>query len=188
DRGQAKSQVRTLNFRKANFQLFRELVSRTPWETALRHKGAGQSWRVFRDAFCRAQELSIPRCKKSGKEGKRPAWLSRDLLGKLKGRKEMHKQWKQRQGSWDGYSNAARLCRDEVRRAKAQLELNLAREAKNNKSSFYRYVSHKRRAKESTPSLMSKTDKLATTDEEKTEVLNNDFASVFTGSVSSCTS
>ena len=30
DMGQAKSKVRTLNFRKANFQLFKELVNRTP--------------------------------------------------------------------------------------------------------------------------------------------------------------
>jgi len=28
--GKARNVVRTLNFRKANFQLFRELVSRTP--------------------------------------------------------------------------------------------------------------------------------------------------------------
>jgi len=30
DMGQAKCEVRTLNFRKANFQLFREFVNRTP--------------------------------------------------------------------------------------------------------------------------------------------------------------
>ena len=29
--GQAKSKVRTLNFRKGKFQLFKELVNRTPW-------------------------------------------------------------------------------------------------------------------------------------------------------------
>ncbi|OPJ66597.1 hypothetical protein AV530_016623 [Patagioenas fasciata monilis] len=76
DVGQEKSKVRTLNFRKANFQLFKELVNRTPWETALRHKGAEQSWQIFKDAFHRAQELSIPRRKKLGKEGKMLAWTS----------------------------------------------------------------------------------------------------------------
>ena len=74
--GQAKNKVRTLNFRKANFQLFKELVNGTPWETALRDKGAEQSWQIFKDAFHRMQELLIPRCEKSGKEGKRPAWMS----------------------------------------------------------------------------------------------------------------
>ena len=42
DMGQAKRKVRTLNFRKAKCQLFKELVTRTPWETALRDKGAEQ--------------------------------------------------------------------------------------------------------------------------------------------------
>ena len=49
--GEEKSKVRTLNFRKANFQLFKEFISRTPWETALRDKGAEQSWQIFTDAF-----------------------------------------------------------------------------------------------------------------------------------------
>ena len=58
----AKSKVRTLNSRKAKFQLFKDLVDRTPWETALRDKGAEWSWQIFKDTFHRAQELSIPRC------------------------------------------------------------------------------------------------------------------------------
>jgi len=36
-------------------------------------EGTKWSWQIFREAFLRAQELSIPRCSKSGKEGKRPA-------------------------------------------------------------------------------------------------------------------
>ncbi|KAK4806906.1 hypothetical protein QYF61_012627 [Mycteria americana] len=114
-----------------------KLVNRTSWETALRDKGAEQSWQIFKEAFHRVQELSIPRCKKSGKDGKRPAWMSQDLLVKLKGKKETHRQWKQGQVSWEEYRDAARLCRDGVRKAKAQLELNLARDAKNNNKGFY---------------------------------------------------
>ncbi|KFZ65688.1 hypothetical protein N338_12981, partial [Podiceps cristatus] len=182
DMGQMKSKVRTLNFRKANFQLFKEIVSRTPWETVHRDKGAEQSWQIFKEAFHRVQKFLIPGCKKSGKEGKRPAWLSRDLLVKPKGKKETHRQWKQGQASWEEYREAARLCRDGVRKAKAQLELNLVRNAKNNKKGFYRYVSQKRKVKESVPPPSSNmTDKLVI----MAEVLNNFFASVFTGNLSS---
>jgi len=53
---------------------------------------------------------------------------------------------------WEGYRDASRLHRDEVKRATAQLELNLTRDDKNNKKSFYRYVSQKRKIKESVPS------------------------------------
>jgi len=151
DRGQEKSKVRTQNFRKANFQLFKELVSRTPLEMSLRDKGAEQSWQVFKDTFHREQELSIPRCKKSEKEGKRPTWPIQDLVVKLKGKKEIHKQWKQGQVSWEDYRDTARLYRDEVRQAKVQLELNLARDARNGKKDFYRCVSQKRKVKENIP-------------------------------------
>ena len=67
------------------------------------------------------------------------------------------------------------MCRDGVRKDKAQLELNLAREAKNNKKFFYRYVSRKKKVKESVPWLMSETGTLVTADEEKAEILNNVF-------------
>jgi len=64
------------------------------------------------------------------------------------------------------------LCRDEVRRAKAQLELNLARDAKNNKKGFYRHVNQKRMVKESVPPQVNKNSNLVSTDKEKAEVLN----------------
>lgn len=41
----------------------------------------------------------IPRHKKLGKEGKKPAWMSRELLVKQKGKEEMQRQWKQGQVS-----------------------------------------------------------------------------------------
>ncbi|KFQ80702.1 hypothetical protein N335_02418, partial [Phaethon lepturus] len=185
DMGQSKSKGKVLNFRKANFQLLKEFVTRTPWETALGDKGAERSWQIFKDAFHRAQELSIPRCKKSGKEDKRLAWLSQDFLVKLKGEKEMPRQWKQGQVSWEEYRDAAWLCRVGVRMANVQLELNLARDAKNNKTDFYRHVGQKEKVRESIPLLMSKAGKLVTTDEEKAEVVNNFFASVFTDSLAS---
>lgn len=47
---------------------------------------------MLKEASHRAREPVIPRSKKLGKEGERWACLSRDLLVKLKGKKEMHGQ------------------------------------------------------------------------------------------------
>ena len=118
--------------------------------------------------------------KKSGKEGRRPAWLSKDLLVEPKRKKEMHRQWKQGHASWEEYRDAARVCRDGIRKAKAQLELNLARDVKNHKKGFYRCVGQKRKTKENVhhpphPPPIKKTGDLATRDMEKAEVLNDFF-------------
>lgn len=52
-----KTEVRTLNFRKGELQTFKEFVSRTPWETALRDKAAEQIWQIFKIAFYTVQEV-----------------------------------------------------------------------------------------------------------------------------------
>ena len=57
----------------------------------------------------------------------------------------------------------------------------MARDVKNNKKTFYRYIGQKRQAKTGVPSLVNLKGELASTDEEKAEVLNEFFALVFTG-------
>jgi len=44
-----------------------------------------------------------------------------------------------------GFTETLTLCRDVVRKAKVQLEWNLARYAKKNKKGFYRYISQERK-------------------------------------------
>jgi len=44
------------------------------------------------------------------------------------------------------------------------MELNVARDAKSSKKGFYRYVSQKRKVKESVPPPMNRTGRLVTTD------------------------
>ena len=53
------------------------------------------------------------------------------------------------------------MCRDRIRKAKAQMELHLARDVKDNKKGFYRYIGRRRRAKESVPPLMKGNGELA---------------------------
>ncbi|GAB0179621.1 mitochondrial enolase superfamily member 1 [Grus japonensis] len=76
---------------------------------------------------------------------------------------------------------------DQVRKAKALIELNLARAVKGNKKSFYRHISDKRKTRENVSPLQNETGDLVTQDMEKAEVLNNFFSSVFTSKCSSHT-
>ncbi|KAK4807098.1 hypothetical protein QYF61_018447 [Mycteria americana] len=52
--------------------------------------------------------------------------------------------WKKGQASQEDYKGVARLCREKIRRAKAELELNLAAAVKDNKKYFFKYISRKK--------------------------------------------
>lgn len=53
DLGQVRSKIRPLNFKKASFQLFKEMINRIPWETSFRDKESEESWQIFKEVFHR---------------------------------------------------------------------------------------------------------------------------------------
>ena len=55
--------------------------------------------------------------------------------------------------SWEEYRAVVRVCRDRIRKAKEQMQLNLVRDVKDNKKGFCRYIGSRRQAKESVPPL-----------------------------------
>ncbi|GAB0187269.1 mitochondrial enolase superfamily member 1 [Grus japonensis] len=107
--------------------------------------------------------------------------MNKELLGKVKQKKEAYRGWKQGQVAWEEYRQTVQAARGQVRKAKALTEISLARDVKDNKKSFYRYVSDKRRTRENVGPLQNETGDLVTQDMEKAEVFNDFFASVFTG-------
>ncbi|KFV20185.1 hypothetical protein N340_14281, partial [Tauraco erythrolophus] len=177
----------TLDFRRADFGLFRDLLTRVQWDEALKGRGVQESWLIFKDHLLQAQEWCIPTNRKSGRNTRRPAWMNELLLDQLGHKKKAYRGWKQGQVAWEEYREIVRATRDQVRKAKALIELNLARDIKGNKKNFYRYVSDKKRSRENVGPLQKETGDLATWDMEKAEVLNDFFALVFTGKSSSCT-
>ncbi|PKU32701.1 hypothetical protein llap_16995 [Limosa lapponica baueri] len=181
----AQSKLATLDFRRADFGLFRDLLGRVPWDKALEGRGAQESWLIFKDHLLQAQERCIPAKRKSGKNARRPAWMNRELLDNLKQKKEAYRGWKQGQVGWEEYREIVRAASDQVRKAKAQIDLNLARDINSIKKSFYRYVSDKKKTRENVGPLQKEAGDLVTRDMEKAEVLNAFFASVFTGKGSS---
>jgi len=106
--------------------------------------------------------------------------MNKELLDKLRHKKEAYIGWKQGQVTWEEYREIVRAARDQVRKSKALIELNLARDVKSNKKSFSRYVSDTRKAREKVGPLWKEMGELVTWDMEKAEVLNDFCASVFT--------
>lgn len=112
------------------------------------------------------------------KDGKRHAWMNKELPSLPKCKQKIHWGWKLGPDTW----NELYTCfqsRKETRKSKAQTELNLSKDVKSNKKSF-RNISNKRKTKNIVGSLLSGGGILITEDTEKAELLNAFFASVFT--------
>src|SRR5699024_5407127 len=110
--------------------------------------------------------------------------MYRELLLRLRKKKRVYILWKKGQTTWGDYKEDAKVCREEVRKAKAQLELRLATAIKENKKSFYKYINDKRRTKENFHPLLDAAGNVTTEDKEKTEVLNAFFTSTFNRQIS----
>ncbi|PKU29997.1 hypothetical protein llap_19699 [Limosa lapponica baueri] len=132
------SRTATMDLQRADFGLFKNLLDRAPWEAALKGKGVQEGWTCFKEEVLKAQEQAVPvRCKAS-RRGKRPAWLNKEIWSQLREKRKVYGLWEKGQATQEDYNGLIRLCREKIRKVKAQLELNLAWDVKNNKKNFYK--------------------------------------------------
>ena len=55
------SRTATLDFRRADLNLFRTMVERVPWEVVSESVGAQEGWEYFKELILKMQELTIPK-------------------------------------------------------------------------------------------------------------------------------
>lgn len=84
---------------------------------------------------------------------------------------------------WEEHRNTIWACRDE-RKAKAQTELHLVRDVRDNKKGFCKYMGDKRKQRENVGPLLNEVAHLLTHGMEKAEVLNTVFATFLSSKMS----
>jgi len=110
--------------------------------------------------------------------------MRKELLAELRRKRKVNGMWKEGQTPWEEYRNVVRAFRETTRKAKVHLELNLARDVKDNKKSYFKYISSKRKTRNNVGPLLNEVSDLMTENIEKAELLNAFFASVFSAKTS----
>ena len=60
---------KTLDFWRADFELFRRLVGRVPWGSVLESKGVQDGWLLFKKEVFKVQEQAVPLSRKMSQRG-----------------------------------------------------------------------------------------------------------------------
>lgn len=98
---------------------------------------------AFKDHFLQVQKQCIPRKKAAGKSARRLTWMNKMLLDLFGLKRRVYKQWKWERVMWEDYREIIQAASDQVRKAKAQIELNLSGEIKGTKN-FFTYINEKK--------------------------------------------
>lgn len=81
------SRTTALDFQRADLGLFRRPVQRVTWDIVLENSSVQEGWTFFRTEVFKAQEQAVPMCWKMSQQGRKAAWLNRELWRELRRKK-----------------------------------------------------------------------------------------------------
>lgn len=110
-RGGNKAKIRTatIDFRRVELGLSRNLLEGIPWETAL-EKSPGELADI-QGSPPPSSRQPILTTRKTDKADRTPAWMKKALLTRLRRKKEEFKRWKQGWMTWKEYKHCPSMQR-----------------------------------------------------------------------------
>ncbi|KAL8570445.1 hypothetical protein ACOMHN_034480 [Nucella lapillus] len=168
------------NFPKADFDRLRADLQETNWDSELTDLSVDEMWKVIKSKIENAVQQSVPL--KSVGRARIKKWMDRKTLESVRKKHRLFRRWQQTQeiGDYTAYLKARNKASRECRKAKRNLEATVAAEAKNNPKVFWSYVKSKTTTRSGIGDLKKENGSKTTSDQEKAELLNNFFHSVFT--------
>ena len=173
---------KVLDWGKANFSGIRQKLAAVDWERLFEDKSTSGMWESFREQLVGMQDRHVPVKKKDRKGRIREPWITREIEGLVKMKREAYVRSRQlkTEGALEKYKESRKELKQGIRRAKRSHEMTLADRIKENPKAFYSYVRNKRVVREKVGPLRDKSGELCLEPKEVGEILNEYFASVFT--------
>lgn len=167
------------NFSRGNYPAIRQFIS----EAALPTRMKGQSAEGASNTLLSVVQEAVRRFVPLSRAGCRPKNKTSRHANRLRKQKyHAWKRWNESQSLLDHheYRRASNNLRRETRNAAKQKEEIIAKRAKSHPKEFWRFINSRRKTKQSINSLKRQDGTVTTDSTEMAELLNKQFASVFT--------
>ena len=150
------------------------------WRGEFEGKCTQDMWSFFNNAIRSAIEKHVP--KSRGTNGKRQRWVTKEIASLLRKKKNAWKKYKKDMSTRnrEEYEDAAKKVKYKIRRAKANMEKELAYCRDDNGRKFRDYVKSRTKTRPKVGPLVDENGASTSDSREMAEILNRYFGSVFT--------
>ena len=172
-----------LMYHRGDYTCMRSKVMQVEWVNELKNKSAEASWQFFKDIIIRETTACVPTSAPGkGRRIKKSHYTNKETRDQIR---EKNRCWKAYLGvrsgeRWHTYTKARNKLRQLTRQQKAEFETKVADESKTNPKAFWSYVKSRTTPKERIADIINKNGEFCSSDTEKANILNQQFASVFT--------
>ena len=155
------------------------------WELLLTKSDTNSAWTIFKTTIEEVTTKHIPlkstRKFKNDRCAQSPLWLDKDARLAIQKKNKNWKKYKYSRSpiAYQKYASSRQEWAKAIKHSKKSYEKKVASEVKNNNKSFWRYVNSKRKTKDTIGALTKPDDSETETNEDKADVLNTFFSSVF---------
>ncbi|XP_066935451.1 uncharacterized protein [Clytia hemisphaerica] len=186
--------IENYNYNKADFEAMKGHFENSDWVTGF-HQKAGNAnvndcWKMLRDKLFELRNRYVPRTKGKHAYGKKGSFaIDQDIQQSLKEKRRLHRKWIRSIGTTSEqrnraiYATARNKVTGKIRRERRRLEERICGQAKRSPKKFWKHIRNSMKTKTGiSPLLLDPNDKssLRFTDEDKADILQDQFCSVFT--------
>ena len=171
-----------LNYLKTDIPKMRTMLNKE-WRTELEGKSPEDAYTTFLTHYNQAVEECVPKSFTTvSNKYIKPVWMKSATLKLIKKKHHCHIRLLNTKAEVDkeNYKVIRNQVTHKVKEDRTNFESRLAREVKENTKAFWRYVNSAKKTRSSIPNLKRTDGIFTSSDQQKADALNQQFASVFT--------
>ncbi|KAL8587806.1 hypothetical protein ACOMHN_021024 [Nucella lapillus] len=168
-------------FDKGDYNQMRESLTDTNWTLLMAQLDVENCWKLLHDKITELKNNLVPKRHTQNSSSARGR-VPRELLDKIKIKRKAYNNYKRykTKANHEAYTRARNQVKWAIRKFTKDRELEVAKNIKKDPKKFFAYVSSKMKPKDKIANLLKSDKTLTESNQEKAEVLNSFFASVFT--------